>query len=136
MMRDSQPAREAGSGMECCTETIGLMPQATNSHESEIEATKARAHLPGLDIDVIHRQSPGGDWEQISINLRAAPSFEALGRSFEITDPFTLWAQAARLMWMPWLLAAQTMALPDGRPRSRALPTAGSQQGVSMSAGQ
>jgi len=95
------------------------MPEGTYSQE--IEAGKASAHLPGLDIDIIHQQSPNGDWEQVSINLRATPSFEALGRSFEMGDPFTLWAQAARLMWMPWLLAAQTLALPDGRPR--ALPS-------------
>jgi hypothetical protein len=82
-----------------------------------VETTTASAHLPGLDIDVVHRQSPDGDWEQVSINLRATPSFEALGRSFERADPFALWAQAAQLMWMPWLLAAQTMMLPDGRPR-------------------
>jgi hypothetical protein len=95
------------------------MPEQT--YGQEIEAGKASAHLPGLDIDIIHRQSPKGDWEQVSINLRATPSFEAFGR-FEMADPFTLWAQAARLMWMPWVLAAQTMVLPDGRPR--ALPSA------------
>jgi hypothetical protein len=95
-----------------------LMPKGTYSRENEIDTTKATAHLPGLDIDIIHRQSPNGDWEQISINLRATPSFETLARSFEIADPFTLWAQAARLMWMPWLLAAQTMMLPDGRTRT------------------
>jgi hypothetical protein len=94
------------------------MPEGTYSRENEIDTTKATAHLPGLDIDIIHRQSPNGDWEQISINLRATPSFETLARSFEIADPFTLWAQAARLMWMPWLLAAQTMMLPDGRTRT------------------
>jgi len=93
------------------------MPDGTYNRQNEVEATRVRAHLPGLDIDVIHRQSPNGDWEQVSINLRATPSFEAFGRSFEAAGPFTLWAQAARLMWMPWLLAAQTMMLPDGRPR-------------------
>ena len=99
-------------------ETVGLMPEGTCNQENEIEATKASAHLPGLDIDIIHRQSSNGDWEQVSINLRATPSFEALGRSFEIADPFALWAQAARLMWMPWLLTAQAIGPPDGRPRS------------------
>ena len=93
------------------------MPAETYNKESEIEATKASAHLPGLDIDIIHRQSSNGDWEQVSINLRATPSFEALGRSFEIADPFMLWVQAARLMWTPWLLMAQSMMLPAGRPR-------------------
>jgi hypothetical protein len=91
------------------------MPEQTYSREND--ATKASARLPGLDIDVIHRQSPNGDWEQISINVRAMPSFEALGRSFETANPFTLWLQAAQLMWMPWLLTAQTMMLPQDRPR-------------------
>jgi hypothetical protein len=98
------------------------MPEDTHHRESEIDTVKATAHLPGLDIDIIHRQSPNGDWEQMSINLRATPSFEALGRVFEAADPFTLWAQTARLMWMPWLLAAQTMVLPDARART--LPNA------------
>ena len=94
------------------------MPEGTYARESEIDATKASARLPGLDIDIIHRQSPNGDWEQVSINLRATPSFETLGRFFEVADPFTLWVQAARLMWMPWLLTAQMMMLPAGRPRA------------------
>jgi hypothetical protein len=93
------------------------MPDRTHSGESEIDVTKASARLPGLDIDIIHRQSLHGDWEQMSINIRATPSFEAAGRAFEAADPFTLWVQAARLMWMPWLLAAQTMILPEARPR-------------------
>jgi hypothetical protein len=94
------------------------MPEGTYSPKSEIDAVKASAHLPGLDIDIIHRQSQSGDWEQISINLRAAPSFDALGRVFEAADPFALWAQAVRSMWMPWWLVAQTMMLPDARTRS------------------
>src|SRR6516162_2015208 len=104
--------------MECCMETIGLMPEGTYSQENEIEATGASAHLPGLDIDIIHRQSPNGDWEQVSINLRAPPSFESFGHFAEVADPFTLWTQAARMMWMPWLLTAQTMMLQDERTRA------------------
>ena len=94
-----------------------LMPEGTY-REGAIEVTKASAHLPGLDIDIIHRQSPNGDWEQVSINLRATPSFEGVGHFFEATDPFTLWLQTVRLMWMPLLLAAQTMMPPDSRPRT------------------
>ena len=115
-MRDSRQA--PGWRVECCVETVSVMPEGTFGRENEVEATKASAHLPGLDIDIIHRQSTTGDWEQVSINLRATPSFEAFGRSFEAADPFTLWAQAARLMWMPWLLAAQTLMLPGGYPRT------------------
>ena len=94
------------------------MPERTYNREGEIDATRASARLPVLDIDIIHRQSPNGDWEQMSINLRAMPSFEAFGRSFEAADPYTLWLQVARLMWMPWLLTAQTMLLAAGGPRT------------------
>jgi hypothetical protein len=98
------------------------MPQRTYDRESEIDATRTSARLPGLDIDIIHRQSPNGDWEQMSINLRATPSFEALRCMFEAANPYTFWVQATRFMWMPWLLTAQTIMLPAGRPR--ALPSA------------
>jgi hypothetical protein len=80
---------------------------------SEHDATRATARLPGLDIDIVHNRSPEGEWEQISINLRATPSFEAFGRAFEVINPFTFWAYAARLTWLPWLLAAQTMLPPS-----------------------
>jgi hypothetical protein len=135
MLRDNRQARrgEMSEGMVGSKEIINFMPDGTYNRENEVKATRVSAHLPGLDIDVIHRQSPNGDWEQVSINLRATPSFDALGRSFEAADPFTLWAQAARLMWMPWLLAAQTMMLPDGRPRM--LPGVVSRQETPTSSG-
>ncbi|MCA6116540.1 hypothetical protein J6524_16780 [Bradyrhizobium sp. WSM 1738] len=98
------------------------MPERMYSSDGDIDTTRASARLAGLDIDIIRRQSPNGDWEQISINLRATPSFEAFGSSFEAANPFTFWVQATRLMWMPWLLTAQTMMLPAGRPRT--LPSA------------
>lgn len=100
-------------------ETEVPMTEPTYGRLSESDAIKASARLPGLDIDIIHRQSRDGDWEQVSVNLRATPSFEALGRSFEAADPFTLWARTVCLMWMPWLLTAQMMMLP-GTPAASA----------------
>ena len=47
-------------------ETVNLMPDGTDNRESKIEVTKASAHLPGLDIEIIHRQSPNDEWEQAS----------------------------------------------------------------------
>ena len=94
------------------------MPDRTYSREREIETTKATARLPGLDIEIIHRQSPNTEWEQVSINVRATPSFEMVGRSFEVADPFTFWMQAVSLMWTPWMLTAQTMMLPNRRPQT------------------
>ena len=58
-----------------------------DQHTSDDE-TRATARLPGLGIEIVHRQSPGGGGEQISINLRAVPSFEAFGRFLETANPF------------------------------------------------
>jgi hypothetical protein len=56
------------------------------TQQPEIDATRATARLPGLDIEIVHRRSPGGDAEQISVNLQAVPSFEALVHRFRKTD--------------------------------------------------
>ena len=50
------------------------------TRRSDVDTTKASARLPGLDIDIIHRRSPDGEAEQISINLQAVPSFEVFCR--------------------------------------------------------
>ena len=79
------------------------------------DATRATAHLPGLDIEVTHRRSPIA--EHISIHLQATPSFEAFGRFLEANNPFAFWAEATRLAWLPflpWLDAARALAPPDG----------------------
>jgi hypothetical protein len=69
------------------------------SQPSEFDATRATARLPGLDIEIIHRRAPAGDAEQISINLQAAPSFEAFGRFLGTANPFAFWMAAAQLAW-------------------------------------
>jgi hypothetical protein len=61
---------------------------------------RATTRLPGLDIEVVHRRSPDGDREEISINLQAVPSFEAFGRFLEAANPFAFWAEATRLTWL------------------------------------
>jgi hypothetical protein len=81
----------------------------------EAEPTRATAHLPGLEIEITHRRSPEGDAEQIVINMQAVPSFEALGRYIEAANPFAFWAQAAQLVWRPWIEAARTVSLPWGQ---------------------
>src|SRR5262249_39966696 len=87
------------------------------TQQSEVGATRAPARLPGLNIEVVHRQSPDGDSEQISINLQAVPSFEAFGRFLEATNPFAFWLRASRLAWFPWLECARLATLPfSGAP--------------------
>jgi hypothetical protein len=93
------------------------------SQPSECHATRATARLPGLNIEVVHRQSPAGDAEQISIYLQAMPSFEASGRFFGEAGPFAFWAEATRLDWLPWLEAARVAMLSFGG--TPALPKTG-----------
>jgi hypothetical protein len=64
-----------------------LSPFKEATQASDFDATMATAHLPGLDIEIVHRRAPGGDAEQISINLTAVPSFEAFGRGLEAANP-------------------------------------------------
>jgi hypothetical protein len=87
------------------------------AHQYEGEAMKAIAHLPGLDIEIVHRQSPDGLAEQISINLRAVPSLDAFAHAFEALNPFAFWAEAARLAWFPWLEAMRAATLPPNGVR-------------------
>jgi hypothetical protein len=84
------------------------------TQDSEVDATRATARLPGLEIEVVHRRSPSGDAEQISINLQAVPSFEAFGRFIETANPFAFWLQAAQMAWFPWLETVRNVMLPWG----------------------
>jgi hypothetical protein len=90
---------------------------------SEVDSTTATAHLPGLDIEIVHRQSPDGLTEQISINLKAVPSFEAFARSLDAMNPFAFWAEAMRLAWLPWVEATRAMMMAESPAPS--LPKAG-----------
>ena len=92
-----------------------MFQQAADQNEGE--GMKAIAHLPGLDIEISHRQSPDGLAEQISINLRAVPSFDAFAHAFEALNPFAFWAEAARLAWFPWLEAIRAVTLPPSGAR-------------------
>jgi len=80
---------------------------------SEVDSTTATAHLPGLDIEIVHRQSPDGLTEQVSINLKAVPSFAAFARSLDAMNPFAFWAEAIRLAWLPWVEATRAMMMAE-----------------------
>jgi hypothetical protein len=80
--------------------------------KNPVVEAKATARLPRLDIEILHRRSPSGDAEQISIVLQAAPSFEAFGQFIQATNPFAFWARAAWLAWSPWLEATRLAVQP------------------------
>ena len=77
----------------------------------EADVTRATARLPGLEIEIVHRQ-PADNVEQISINLQATPSFDAFGRFLEVATPFVFWSRMVELAWLPWSGAARMMMLP------------------------
>ena len=83
------------------------MERPLPDQEIDDHTTSATARLPGLEIEIVHRKSLPE--RQISINLKAVPSFEAFGRFLETANPFVLWAQAAQMAWFPWLRAASAM---------------------------
>lgn len=85
----------------------------SDQQHSNDDATRATARLPGLDIEIEHRRTASA--ERISVHMQAMPSFEAFGRYFENANPFAFWAQAAQLMWLPflpWLDAARALMPP------------------------
>jgi hypothetical protein len=83
--------------------------KASAAAAREIDATRATARLPGLDIELVHRVLPDGAGEQVSVTLQAAPSFEAFGRALDAINPFAFWAQAVQLAWLPWIETARML---------------------------
>jgi hypothetical protein len=75
--------------------------------KSDYEETTAVAHLPQLDIEIRHRrpwQGEGeGGGEELTITVRAAPSFEAFGRVLEAANPMLFWMRWMQAAWAPWL---------------------------------
>ena len=80
--------------------------------DAKDNTTRATARLPGLDIEIVHQQLPNADAEQISVHLRAMPSFEAFGQFVQAANPFAFWAEAARAAWLPWFEASRALMAP------------------------
>jgi hypothetical protein len=86
-----------------------------------MEDTRAVAHLPGLDIEIRHRQAPDEAAEFLSVSLKATPDFDTALRWL---DPARLLAAGLALNpWLafnPWLrpLLPDLDRLPPAAPRS------------------
>ena len=80
----------------------------------DFEETRATARLPNLDIEIVHRRAADGSAEQLTLSLRALPSFAAFAEQAEAGNPLLLWAKMMELVWQPWLKA---FAPPLARPR-------------------
>ena len=84
---------------------------------SDYDETRAVAHLPSADVEILHRRAWDGREEQMSITLRAIPSFEALDRAFALVNPFAFWTRLLQNAWAPWLNGLIGSALPRGDSR-------------------
>jgi hypothetical protein len=87
-----------------------------------MDETRAVAHLPNLDIEVLHRQLPDEHAEQLLISLRARPSVEAFGRWLEVPGPASAWL--ALNPFFAWQRAALALSAPWLEAGARALPGA------------
>jgi hypothetical protein len=81
---------------------------------------RATTRLPGLDIEVVHRRSPGRDREEFSVNLHAVVGFQPWGFFLELANPFLanpflLWAEVTKRIWLE---AARAMTIPPGAART------------------
>jgi hypothetical protein len=71
--------------------------------KSDYDETKAVAHLPNLDVEILHCRPWHGEEELLSITLRAVPSFETFFHFVQATNPMLLWMRALETAWSPWL---------------------------------
>jgi hypothetical protein len=75
----------------------------TSHARDRIYRHQATARLPHVDIEIVHHRSADDGAEQISIHLRAIPSFEAFGHFLESVNPVVFWSRFAQMLWSPWL---------------------------------
>ena len=73
------------------------------------EELRARAHLPGVTVELRHRQASPGAPEAIGIVLTGQPHLPELA-----FNPMGMWLGFQRQLWAPWF-AMWGLALPDRR---------------------
>src|SRR3954451_5410178 len=109
---------------ERCPITIGIglrlvisTPERTRMMvESAYDETRATARLPNLDIEFLHRRPWEGNEEKLVVMLRAVPSFEAVGRWLEVSNPLLVWTRMMEAAWSPWVHGLTTALSPSFRP--------------------
>jgi hypothetical protein len=82
--------------------------------------TRVVAHLPGLDIEMVHRAPAGDAGEAVGVMLRAVPSFDAFAANPLLANPFAalplaanpflIWAQLVQATWSAWAGALAPVA--------------------------
>jgi len=73
------------------------------------EELRARAKLPGMTLEILHRPARANSPETMGIVLTGEPHLPALA-----FDPMGLWYETHRQIWAPWL-ALWGIAMPEKR---------------------
>ena len=85
------------------------------TRRGEVDTTRATARLPDLDIEIVHRRSPGGDAEQLSINLEAVPLVRGVRLLCRECLSIRVLGAGGETDMAPWLVAAQAVMPPSLR---------------------
>lgn len=87
-----------------------------------MDETKLTADLPTMNVEIVHRATPDGRGEMVTIQLNATPDFRSAlpllagmaqlplmlgGSAAPLPSPLALWAQTAQAMMAPWAALAR-----------------------------
>ncbi len=90
------------------------------------EEIRARAALPGMTLEIVHRPAGEGTPETIGLMLKGSPNLPGFadlmalpppGAPGAVADPFALWTEITRQVWAPWFALWGLSAGPSGKDR-------------------
>ncbi len=85
---------------------------------------RARATLPGMTLEIVHRPADASGPETIGLLIKGAPNLPGMNEMLSLPgpggaglDPMTLWLDITRQAWAPWLALWGLSAGPSGPKR-------------------
>jgi hypothetical protein len=73
------------------------------------EELRARAMLPGMTLEIVHRPASGNEPETVGLLIKGSPTLPGLTEMLSLppqagtmADPFALWLDITRQAWAPW----------------------------------
>lgn len=73
---------------------------------TDLDETRATAHLPTLDIEVVHRPNAANQAERLVVTVREVSPGEAIGRWLEAMNPLLFWLRVSQTVWSVWVPVA------------------------------
>jgi hypothetical protein len=73
------------------------------------EELRARAMLPGMTLEIVHRPASGDEPETVGLLIKGSPTLPGISEMLSLpppaggmADPFALWLDITRQAWAPW----------------------------------